>query len=464
MDSDALPARRRRPDRFDIVVGVAAVGTIVLLVRLGLGLTFFADEWSVIADRAVTIQDLLRPFNEHWLAVTIVVYRALLGLVGMDSYMPYLALLAVLHATVAILVYGLVRRRTAPALAVGIALIVLVFGSGFENLFWGIQIDFVGTTALGLGAMLLLDDLPTLPGAGRAAAATGLLIVAVMTSGYGLFMLGLVGLDVLLDARRRRWIAPLLVPVALYGLWYVTFGRSGIATYGNPFTPETLAALPLFIVDGLATALGAAAGGGALMGRILTVALVAWIGYLAARRRRVPGRAVACLVAIAVEYAIVGVVRAPLDAGAALYTRYAYLSGILALIGAASLIGRPAIPAARHPVAVAVGVSVLTFSLIWNVGLLVAGRDLFAQRADLTRAFVTLGTTDPLPAGLDPNLSLVLVPSPVELRRAIATYGSPMTDVLAPGFVPAVSDAALEEATQRAQNPPDWLLAQPRTP
>ena len=45
----------------------------------------------------------MRPFNEHWLAVTIVVYRTLLGLVGMGSYVPYLALLAILHVTVALL-------------------------------------------------------------------------------------------------------------------------------------------------------------------------------------------------------------------------------------------------------------------------------------------------------------------------------------------------------------------------
>ena len=167
--------------------------------------------------------------------------------------------------------YALVRRRTLPLVAVGIALIVLLFGSGFENLFWGIQIGFVGATALGLGALLLLDDVPTLPGPGRAVAATGLLTVGVMTSGYGLFMLGLVGLDVLLDPRRRRWILLLLVPAALYGLWYVTMGRSGIATYGNPFTAETMTALPGFILDGVATAFGAAAGGGALVGRVVIV-------------------------------------------------------------------------------------------------------------------------------------------------------------------------------------------------
>ena len=229
---------RRRVDRSDVVVGIAAIGTVALLVGLGLGLTFFADEWSVIADRSASIGDLLQPFNEHWLAVSIVVYRGMLTLFGLHSYVPYLALLAVLHATVAILVYTLVRRRTLRPVAVGVALIVLLFGSGFENLFWGIQIDFVGAAALGFGALLLLDDLPTLPGTPRAVAAAALLTIAVMTSGYGLFMLGLVALDVLLDARRRRWIMALLVPGAIYVAWYLAFGRSGLATHGNPFAPD----------------------------------------------------------------------------------------------------------------------------------------------------------------------------------------------------------------------------------
>ena len=66
----------------------------------------------------------------------------------------------------ALLVYVLVRRRRCRWSPSAIALIVLLFGSGFENLFWGIQIGFVGATALGLGALLLLDDVPTLAGAG----------------------------------------------------------------------------------------------------------------------------------------------------------------------------------------------------------------------------------------------------------------------------------------------------------
>jgi hypothetical protein len=457
--SSAVASLLRRPDRSDVLVGLGAFGTVVSLVWLGLGLTFFADEWSVITDRSVAIADLLRPFNEHWLAVTIVVYRAMLALFGMHTYVPFLVLLAVLHVTVAILVYTLVRRRTLRPVAVGIAFIVLLFGSGFENLFWGIQIGFVGATALGLGAMLLLDDVPTLPGARRAAAAGGLLTIAVMTSGYGLFMLGLVGFDLLLDRRRRRWIGPLLVPAAIYGIWYLTLGRTGIATHGDPFTPDRFAALPPFILDGMSTALGAAGGGGALAGRAIIVGLAARIAYLLMRHQPIPSRAVACLLAIAAEYTIVGLVRAQIGIDASLYTRYAYLSGILALIGAASLIGRPEIARKDRPLALALGMSVLVISLTWNVELLVAGRNLYAERADLTRAFVSLGTADPLPDDVNPERSLVLVPSPVELRRIIASYGSPMTDALATGSVPPVSAGARDEAARRAQHPPDWLLA-----
>ena len=453
MASTALLARR--PDRADILVGVAAVVAFGVLVALGLGLTFFADEWSMIADRSVSVSNLLEPFNEHWLAVTIVVYRAMLAVFGLHTYVPYLALLAGLHVLVGVLVYLLARRWTTRPVAAGIAVIVFLFGSGFENLFWGIQIDFVGATALGFGALLLLDDVPTLPGPGRAVAAAGLLTIAVMTSGYGLFVLALVGFDVLLDRRRWRWLVPLAVPGVLYVAWYLAFGRSGIATHGNPFTAERLAAVPGFVFEGASAAYGAAVGGGDLIGRVVVIGIVGWIAWLAVRGRPIPRRAVACLLAIAAQYTLVGAVRVQLGDEAATYTRYTYLSGMVALLCLASLVGRPAIRREHLARATAVGVAVLIVSLSWNVRLLVEGRDLYAQRAALTRALVTVGITDPLPAGVDPTVSLVLVPSPVELRRVVAVYGSPLEDSLAAGSVPAVTETSMEEAIQRAQHPPD---------
>jgi hypothetical protein len=267
-----------------------------------------------------------------------------------------------------------------------------------------------------------------------------------------------VGWDLLLDPRRRQWILALLVPAVIWGTWYLTLGRTGIATHGDPFTPDRYAAVPTFVFRGLAEAFGAATGGGAAIGAVLIVGIVILITYLAVRRRPIPGRAIACVLAIATVYVIVGLVRSQLGVDATVYTRYTYLTGILALVCLASLVGRPAITTRQQPWAFAACSLVLIISLGWNLQLLVAGRNLFAERADLTRALVVVGTSDPLPAGVDPERSLVLVPSPTELRRITATYGSPLADELAPAFVPPVSSDALEEALRRAQNPPDWLL------
>jgi len=445
------PPRPRRLDRSDVLVLAAAGGAAALLVWLGMGLTFFADEWAVISERSLTFDGLMQPFNEHWLAVAILVYRAMLGVFGLHSYVPYIALLALLHATVGLLVYALVRRRTLRPVAMGVALIVLLFGSGFENLFWGIQMDFVGATALGLGALLLLDDLPTLPGPRRAAVAAAMLVVAVMTSGYGLFMVGLVGLDLLLDPRRRRWILALAAPVGVYGVWYLALGRTGLGFAGDPMTASRASAIPVFVFEGMSSAFGSAVGGGELVGHVVVVGVLAWCAYLSIWRRSVPSRAVACLLAIAVQYVIVGLVRDQLGLMAATYTRYAYLSGMLALITLASLVGRPEIPRRLVPRALALGLTVLGLSLVWNVALLVEGRELFAKRADMTRALVTAGLRRPLPAETDPARTLVLVPSPKDLEWITAQFGSPVTDSLVPGAVRPIPPDIQTEADRRVR-------------
>ena len=164
-----------------------------------------------------------------------------------------------------------------------------------------------------------------------------------MTSGYGLFMLGLVGLDVVLDPRGRKWVVPLLIPAALYGAWYLTLGRGGIATYGKPLYPQTSWRSP-----------GSSSMGWRRRSVPRSAAGRRWAGSCRRIRRvdRLPGRCagarsrdapIACLLAIAAEYTIVGIVRAQLEVDASLYTRYAYLSGILALVAAASSSG------ADHP-------------------------------------------------------------------------------------------------------------------
>jgi hypothetical protein len=442
----------------DLTVAVAAVLAAALLLVLGRGLTFFADEWAVIENRPLGVDSFLRPFNEHWLGIQVTVYRGLFEVVGLHTYLPYHALLVGLHVIVGLEVYGLVRRATHALLAAAIAVVVLFFGSGLENLFWAMQIGFVGSIALGLGALLLVDRRVT---RARALGAVVLLTLSVMTSGFGLFLLAFVGLDLLFDPRRRRWIPTVLIPAGVWLVWYLAVGRAGVGAHGNPFTVEGLLNIPSFVIGGIGAAFGAAGGVGETLGLVVAGAVIAATGLVLRTPGPVPRRTLASVGAIIGMYALLGLVRASDGADANVYTRYTYLSGMLALIAIAGIVGRRAMPAVprRRLAAVALATVAAVVAVSWNVRLLVVGREVFAERADLTRAFVELGLSDPLPAGVDPRLSLILVPSPEQLRAIVARYGSPLSDSLSPAAVHPIPDAARAEALDRAQHPPDWLLA-----
>ena len=422
-------------------------------------MTFFADEWEVIAARPLGLDSFLTPFNEHWLGIQVTVFRALVEAIGLGSYMPYLALLVLLHAVVALEVYVIARRATQPWIAAAVTLVVLLFGSGFEDLFWAMQIGFVGAIALGFGALLLLDGRPT---RGRVVAATILLVLAIMTSGFGLFMLALVGLDLLVDPARRRLVPVTFVPAGIWLVWYLALGRAGVAAHGSPFTADAIVNVPSFVLGGLTTAFGAALGVGEAGGLIAVAATAALLVIALVRRIVVPRRTIALLGAIVAMYILLGLVRSNLGIEAQYYTRYTYLSGILALLALATAIGRRPMPEAPRLRLLAVGAVglVITLSLLWNVRLLLSGRDLFLQRADLgTRALVALATTEPLPPGVDPSVDLVLIPSPDRVRAIVARFGSPLSDSLAGDAVLADPRGGQADALKRALDPPDFVLA-----
>ncbi len=432
---------------FAIAAGIAGVA----LLALGQGLTFFADEWAVIEGRALDLDSFLRPFNEHWLGTTIVVYRLMLSLFGLGSYVPYLVLLVALHIVVASEVFVLVRRSAGPAGGLAAGVLMLFFGSGFENLFWAMQIGFVGAATLGFGAMLLLDGVPSRR---QAVAATALLTVAVTTSGLGLVFVAAVGLELLVDRKRRDGIYAAVVPAAIYLVWYVALGRSGVATARNPFTLEALSQVPAFVIQGVGAAGGAVSGLGPVIGLALPIAVVAIAVWRLATGRGIPARAVGCLGGIVVLYVLTGLVRAQLVADAALYTRYTYFAGPLLLVALGALLGPDLRAFHGSPrlrlVLVAGAGSLLALALTWNVRLLIEGRAIFLERAERTRALVTVGLS-----GLEPEIerdrTLILVPSPASLEKLVAAHGSPLRDSLVIGGLPRISEPAMADALRRAE-------------
>ena len=93
------------PDR-----GPRAASAGVVLLYLARSMTFWQDEWGSIAFNGGRL-DIIRPVNEHWSTIPLLLYRATFALVGLHSYLPYIAEVIALHLVAVAAAFVLIRRR-----------------------------------------------------------------------------------------------------------------------------------------------------------------------------------------------------------------------------------------------------------------------------------------------------------------------------------------------------------------
>ena len=142
-----------------VVVGLAAV----VLFYVNRHQWFGGDEWFILTDRGLTAgpghQGLFEPHYEHWTTVPILAFRALYSIVGLHSYLPYIALVIVAHlAAVVLLWHVMVRSRIDAWVALCFVTVFAVLGTGFENLENAWQVTLVAPLALGLAAILVVPE------------------------------------------------------------------------------------------------------------------------------------------------------------------------------------------------------------------------------------------------------------------------------------------------------------------
>ena len=176
-----------------------------LLLLLGNGAWFTADDWDFLSARtAGNVGDLFRSHFQHWTTLPILAYRLLWQLVGMHSYVPYQALVVLLHLTAVALLWVVMRRAgIRPWVATIIASVLVFFGAGAENILVAFQIAFVGAFVFGLTQLLLADHdgpIDRRDWWGLLAGFAGL-----MCSGVAITMTIVVGLAVMLRRGRRGW-------------------------------------------------------------------------------------------------------------------------------------------------------------------------------------------------------------------------------------------------------------------
>ncbi|MGZ4132635.1 MAG: hypothetical protein ACXVWF_06290, partial [Actinomycetota bacterium] len=137
-----------------LICGASAL-TVVLL---GTQLTFFNDDWYFLLQRpGFTADSVLAPHNGHLSASVVLLYKALVGLFGLGSQLPFRLVLGAAVACLGVLVYALVSERLGRPLGLVAAALVVFLGPAWEDLLWSFQIGLIGSLVAGVGALLALE-------------------------------------------------------------------------------------------------------------------------------------------------------------------------------------------------------------------------------------------------------------------------------------------------------------------
>ncbi len=327
---------RNRVPVFLLVAAVAVAAA--LLLSLDSHLTFLADGWELlIKRRGWSPGDFLDPFHEHLILAPALIYKALIAVFGMGSALPFYAVSISLFLLSAVLLFAYIRARIGDWPALIAAVLVLFLGAASEDLLWEFQMAFFGSVAAGLGMLIALDR-----GSRRGdRVACGLLALSLSFSGVGVAFAAAGLADLALGRRpRRRRAYVALLPLALYVLWWLGWGR----TAGGNLSLENLEGLPHYMFDsaaaGIASLLGRdpldASGHPPLVCQALLVLFIGLAGLRIARLRRMPrGLAIALTLAL-VFWALSGLDRTPERYATA--SRYQYPSAVFILLVAAELL------------------------------------------------------------------------------------------------------------------------------
>ncbi len=335
-----------------------ALLALPILIWLGRDMTFYHDEYAFLLLRDLSVQGLFAPHNEHLSATLVLLYRVLVGTVGTVSYWPYLGVTFALHLVVAGIVFVVVRRETTLVWALGAMAVMLVLGSGGDDILWAFQSATIGATAAGMGAVVLAPRRP--------AAAAVLLTIALATSGIALAFLAATALHLLLT--RWRALVWLALPVGLYLGWLVLFGAQRMVALREP----SLDGVPEYVMAGLAASAGGAIGSAApVVGQAALLALAFGLGWA----RKVSPVVLSLLLSSVAFFFFAGLVRAQLGPEQAAAPRYVYVAAPGFLITGAVLLAR-----LQRPWREIIGVAVLVVALAGNLVLLVESHDRFVSK------------------------------------------------------------------------------------
>lgn len=439
-----------------LVLAAAIVVSTALLLYLGRGQTPVVDQWSYIyAYQSWSPSSLLTPHNGHLVILPVVVYKTMFALFGLESQLAYQLVNLGLSATVAILLFALVRGSVGDILALAAATLILFYGAGADVIVPTFQFTNLIGLASGMGMLLALrrEDVR-----GDALAC---LLLAMSLASFSIGVAFAAGAAVMLALRppgsrlRRAWVV--VLPILLYGAWVLwarKFGEQNLYVHnlkivGSAFVDQLGASLA-GITGLFTTPNGPPPDANPVpirtdWGPALVVGLAALLILRLRRPPRPSSSAIAAVTVLVVYFLLVGIalnmLRNTFD------TRLVYLGSVLTLVAVAQLCGpyRPS-----RTVLGIVGLT-LAFSLGANIGELSDSAHFLRERSTVIKAKL---------AAVEIAGKAALPPVLVEEPPGAMTFNVETFQQLDEEFgMPAYSEAELREASPEARQAADEELA-----
>ena len=255
--------RPGEPDQRRLGLALMVLATIVagaLILWLERGTTYMSDEWAWIGYASnASVLDTLRPINGHLSVIPLLVSKLSLSIWGTDIFPLKIVQLIGVLASGGIL-YAFSRPRVGPLVALAPAMVPMFLGTGAAILLQpliGLQVIY--SLAFGAGALLAVER----GSRGGDIAACLLMVLSLASFSIGIAFLAGLAVAILLfpDSLRRAYV--FVVPLALYGAWWLWAQK-----YSPANGPElsNVPAIPFYYVDSIASVTTALFGRAVMIG------------------------------------------------------------------------------------------------------------------------------------------------------------------------------------------------------
>ncbi|HEY2055923.1 MAG TPA: hypothetical protein VGH14_18470 [Solirubrobacterales bacterium] len=238
-----------------VVLGGALSVAALMLVAAGRHFTFFQDSFDfLLYRRSWNADSFLTPWNEHIVAIPVLITKVLLAVFGMSSSTPEQIFMGLTVLAAPVLLFVWMRRRIDPWLALILGVLFLFLGSAWPVTLWPFEDFFTLPVVFGLAMLLLLER----EDAKGDAWACAMLVAATLSSTLGLSFIIAAFVDFLLHRRTRGWSRAYVfaVPLLLFVAWYLGWGHEA----ERHLTLSNVLASPAYVAEGLAAALAALTG------------------------------------------------------------------------------------------------------------------------------------------------------------------------------------------------------------